>query len=59
MKHKDNNKYISGKPLKECELKKLFNDYIPMTPSDNRTLMAEEYNWKIKHGFSQRDYTHL
>ena len=57
MDYKNNNKYISDKPLKEYELKKLFDDYIPMTPSDNRILMAEEYNWKIEHGFSQRDYT--
>lgn len=49
------NKYISGKPLKEYELKKLFDDYIAMSSYDNRILASEEYAWKMEHGFAQQD----
>lgn len=54
----DNSIYISGRPLSEYELMKLFNDYIPMSPADNNILISEEYEWKKEHGFAERDYTH-
>lgn len=49
-------KYISSRPLSEKELKKIYNDYIPMFSGDNSALMIDEYIWKMNHGFSERDY---
>lgn len=39
-------KYINQKSLSEYELKKLFNDYIPMSPYDKRQLNIEEWLWQ-------------